>query len=141
MLKSNKSTGDDGFTLVEMLIVITIIGILATVVTIGFNGINRSSRVNSCKVDFASAYSAALAYRNDNPAGTLASADLYSRTAEGTLFALGYMTPLINNQNYYSIKLAFDAVSKAPVITVLNSSSQPLTSDDVNKPEGACSKI
>jgi prepilin-type N-terminal cleavage/methylation domain-containing protein len=132
---------DKGFTLVEMLVVIFIIGVLATIVTISFNGINRSSRVNSCKVDFNTVYSASLAFKNDNPDGVPLSTDLYSRAIEGTLFASGYMTPLIDNRSYYTIALNFDSVTKDPLVTVLNSKSVTLVSDDQNKPESACTKI
>lgn len=48
MIKRNK---DSGFTIVELLIVIVIIGILATVVIVSYNGITKKARESTLMSD------------------------------------------------------------------------------------------
>ena len=42
---------DKGFTLVELLIVIAILGVLATITVLSVRGINNSSQASTCKAD------------------------------------------------------------------------------------------
>ena len=67
---------DKGFTLVELLIVIVILGILATVTVFAVGGITQSARENTCSTEFATVQTAAEAYAVDNdnnyPADTAA---------------------------------------------------------------------
>jgi prepilin-type N-terminal cleavage/methylation domain-containing protein len=137
---SMKRDSEAGFTLVELIVVILVISILSSIAYLGFNGINRASRVNSCKVDWATVNNAAIAYKNDNPSNVLNNLDLYSKTGEGSLYSLGYLTPLIDNKRYYTIYLTFDTTTKNPIISV-SANSVALTSSDANKPENACLKI
>jgi prepilin-type N-terminal cleavage/methylation domain-containing protein len=132
---------DSGFTLIELLVVIAIIGVIASIATLGFSGINRTSRVNSCKVDWTTVNSAALAWRNDNPAGTLGSTELYSKLTNNTLYTSGYMTPLIDSKAFYKIELSFDATTGLPVVQVKNSAGSVMTAPNSNTPESACTKI
>lgn len=53
---------DEGFTLVELLIVIVILGILATVVVFAVQGITDDSRQNSCDVGQRTVQTAVEAY-------------------------------------------------------------------------------
>lgn len=132
---------DSGFTLIELLFVIAIIGIIASIATLGFTGINRTSRVNSCKVDWSTVNSAALAWRNDNPSGSLGSTELYSKLTNNTLYTAGYMTPLINNKNFYTLNLSFDSTTGLPIVEVKNSGLVTMTASDSNNPSSACTKI
>lgn len=108
---------DDGFTLIEMLVVITILGILMGIAVLGFSGANRAAIIKSCKVDYLSVQSALTSLKNDYPdeviigseSGPLTSDDLYSRTgitdpatssAKGSLAYLGYMSVLGNKDKY-----------------------------------------
>lgn len=130
-----------GFTLIELLVVVAIIGVLASIATLGFSGINRTSRVNSCKVDWNTVNSAGLAWRNDNPTGILGSTELYSKLTNNTLYTSGYMTPLINNKSFYTIVLSFDAITGQPVVEVKNSALMTVAATDSNNPASACTKI
>lgn len=141
LAKNSKKIKDEGFTLIEMLVVVLVISILAGISYLGINGINKSSRVTSCKVDWSTVNTAVLAYKNDNPNTALTNLDLYSKLGEGSLFSLGYMIPLIDNRKVYTISLAFDTVTFAPTISVLNANQATLAPTDVNKPESACEKI
>jgi len=132
---------DSGFTLMELLVVVVIIGIIASIATLSFSGINRTSRVNSCKVDWNTVNSAALAWRNDNPSATLGSTELYSKLVNNTLYTLGYMTPLIDSKAYYKIALSFDTTTGLPIIQIKNSTDSIMTAPDSNNPSSACTKI
>lgn len=94
-----RSSNQDGFTLLEMLVVILIIGILAGIATIGLKGASRTARVQSCKVEVTSVYTAALAYKNDN---TDIITDTYDPTLRSTLNPLypNYLQPISANTRY-----------------------------------------
>ena len=55
-----------GFTLVEILIVVIILGILAAVVVFGVSTFREDSAKNACKTDLKSVEAAAQAYRTKN---------------------------------------------------------------------------
>jgi general secretion pathway protein G len=57
---------DKGFTLVELLIVIVILGILATVTVFAVRGITDKSQENACKVERRTLETAIEAYYADN---------------------------------------------------------------------------
>lgn len=62
----NKNNQDKGFTLVELLIVIVILGILATVTVFAVRGITDDSRQNSCAAEQRTIETAIEAYYADN---------------------------------------------------------------------------
>jgi hypothetical protein len=119
-----------GFTLVELLVVVIIIGIIASIATLGYSGARKTSMVNACKIDWATANSALSAYRSDYPADTIANTSLYTST--GTLIANSYMTALINNSTSYTIILNADNS-----ISVKKSNGTTLTPAD----SSACTHI
>jgi prepilin-type N-terminal cleavage/methylation domain-containing protein len=57
---------DEGFTLVELLIVIVILGILATVTVFAVRGITERSQENACNVELRALDTAVEAYYVDN---------------------------------------------------------------------------
>jgi len=75
-----------GFTLVELMIVIAIIGILSAIAVPQFAAYKLRSYNASAKTSARNAYTAAQVYFHDNPTGSIAgSGDLTSR---------GYQAPL-----------------------------------------------
>jgi prepilin-type N-terminal cleavage/methylation domain-containing protein len=67
---------EKGFTLVELLIVIVILGILATIVVFSVRGLTGKANTNSCKIDHRSMSTAIEAYFADTGAYPTGSAQL-----------------------------------------------------------------
>lgn len=67
-----------GFTIVELLIVIVVIGILAAIVIISYNGIQQRARTSAVTADLVNTYKQLTAYQLDNSAypTTLAAAGI-----------------------------------------------------------------
>lgn len=63
--------GKKGFTLVELLIVIMIIGVLATIAISFMLSFRERAYISMIKSDLSSAYKASLDYHTDNPDGTV----------------------------------------------------------------------
>jgi general secretion pathway protein G len=61
-------TNDEGFTLVELLIVIVILGILATVVVFAVQGITDQGQTNACSVGERTVQTAVEAFYADKQA-------------------------------------------------------------------------
>jgi len=79
---------DRGFTLVELLIVIVILGILATVTVFAVRGITDKAQTNSCATEKRAIETAFEAYYVDNnqawPANLAALSPNYMRTPPST---------------------------------------------------------
>lgn len=74
-----KNKQQSGFTIVELLIVIVIIGILATIITVTFNGVQARSRTATVNSDLQAIEKAMMMYRAQHGILPL-SADWYSGT-------------------------------------------------------------
>ncbi|MEN9989227.1 MAG: hypothetical protein RL508_206 [Actinomycetota bacterium] len=123
MPKTLSHRNDAGFSLIEMLITVVILGILTSIVFVAVGGATRNAAIKSCTTDWNTVNVASNGWINDNLTTTWSgSTDLYSN-ASGTLPQLGYMNPLpdpVTNNSPYRIKLSWDtSITPAkPVIGV-----------------------
>lgn len=63
MKKENRKTRfDSGFTLVELLLVVTILGVLATMAVMNFGGIGAEAKIKACQSDIATIQQAVMTY-------------------------------------------------------------------------------
>lgn len=136
----SRSASPAGFTLLEILIVVLILGVLSGLAIFAILGAQRTATRQACEADWRNASLAVTSYKSDNPTsfaglglpGNNTIPDLSSAT--NPLATQGYMSKLTAN-NKYSISLVFAAVGAAdwqatPFVTP-NGAASPLPSGTI----------
>ena len=77
MLQKLTRKNEKGFTLIELMIVIAIIGILAAIAIPNFINYRKRSYNTAANADIKNLYTSAQAYFTDNPAGATTTLDHY----------------------------------------------------------------
>jgi len=83
-----KLASENGFTLVELLVTTTIIGVLAAVVTVGVSGASSSAQTKADQQQFNSVQSGIDSWSAQNPLSTGVPTSV-AASADGTYFAAG----------------------------------------------------
>jgi prepilin-type N-terminal cleavage/methylation domain-containing protein len=126
--ESSASLNDrDGFTLVELLIIIVVLGIMSAVVVYALSGISAKSAQAACQQDGQTVTSAIIDFNNENPGGLFASqAAIAPASAENLLLGTQYGGPYIsswpNNLPHYAY-----SVSSSGALLVATSPSDAVT--------------
>jgi len=119
---TSKSTSEEGFSLLELLVVIVVLGILAAVVVFSLGGVAASAAVSSCKADVNAVENAVQAYEVQNQ-GAIPTASSLTSGANSELQSFP-------SSSYYTITLvngvvmvAAPSTASAVAATVVNSCS------------------
>lgn len=98
--------GEDGFTLVELLIVVLMLGVLAAIVAFALGTFTSQSAVAACNTDAKSVQDAALSYQATNQGNAPASIGLLSNTPGAGDTGGPYLRTSLGNSTTYVITLA-----------------------------------
>jgi general secretion pathway protein G len=102
--KQDQNIIERGFTLVELLIVIVILGILAGIVVFAVGNLTSNAKSNSCATEKSTIITADEAYKAQtgsytDTTGLVASGLLKSTPSSYAISATGFVTPVSGNSN------------------------------------------
>jgi prepilin-type N-terminal cleavage/methylation domain-containing protein len=134
---------DGGFTLVEMLSVVLILGLLSGIAVVAVSGAQRSSTVKACETDWRSVDSAIKAYGTDhliaqsgqpdysglatNPMQALASAHYLFSTEPSAPNRYAQSVSVTGGGSGYSILISATDGNRATTLTELSTSTDAAT--------------
>lgn len=88
---TEEPASDGGFSFVEVLVTMTILGILATIVAFGVGGIRAEAASSTCEADQRMLWTASEAYFNQNETTTILATGADHDAVERTLLEDGFL--------------------------------------------------
>lgn len=99
---------DPGFTLVEVLLVILVLGLMAAVVIFSVGGIATEAETNSCNTDLRTLATAVEAFFAQTENRTISPADATADGPERTLIDAGFLR---NTSRFYDLNTDGDVIA------------------------------